>query len=95
MKRETVRQRLAWQLRMLADRISPDTGPRAISHSFTFEKGRGVVLRKGEQQGCPLWVMAEDYHRAHGEADSEHAVVDWANVAADSRPYTRQAGGSR
>ncbi len=95
MKRETARQRLAWRLRMLADRISPDTGPRAMSYSFTFEPGRGIVFREGERQGCPLWLMAEDYDRAHDEADTEHTVVNWANLAEKSRPYTRRAGGPR
>lgn len=93
MRRDTLRRRLGWWLRMLGDRISPDTGPRWTGTlSFTIEEGRGLVVRK-DGRGCPLWYMAEDYDRAHDEADAEHTVVLWANVTEGKPPYTRRAGG--
>lgn len=95
MKRETRRQRFAWWLRMLGDRISPDTGPRGASpYRFTFEEGEGIRFRE-DGRGCPIWYMAEDWHLAHDEADTEHAVVNWANVNAGREPRTRRAGGRR
>lgn len=93
MRRDTLRRRFGWWLRMLGDRVSPDTGPRAADWSFTIEPGSGFMIREGDRQGCPLWFNAEDYHRAHDEADTEHTVVLWENVAEDRQPFTRRAGG--
>jgi hypothetical protein len=88
-----MRQRFGWWLRMMGDRVSPDTGPRHMSsHTFTIEDGRGIVFRT-DGRGCPLWHNAEDYDRAHDEADTEHTVVLWGNLAAGRGPKTRRAGG--
>lgn len=96
MKRETWRQRFGWWLRMLGDRVSPDTGPRGMSYSFTFETGKGVVLHEGERQGCPLWYMQEDYDRAHDEADTQHPVVLWERLAEGlPRPHVEYRGGGK
>lgn len=91
MRRDTARRRLAWRLRMVADRISPDTGPRHIGWSYTHERGEVWFNQKG--RGTPLWAMAEDYDRAHDEAETEHIVVLWGNVNAGREPRTRWAGG--
>jgi hypothetical protein len=66
-----VRCRLARWMRDTADRISPNTGPRAIGIYFTIETGTGLVvhpttgtLGRTRGPGVQLWFMAEDYHRA-------------------------------
>jgi hypothetical protein len=93
MRRDTLRRRLGWWLRMLGDRVSPDTGPRWMSpYSFTIEPHRGIVLRQ-DGRGCPLWYMTEDHDRAHDDADDEHVVVNWRNAANGNPPYVRRAGG--
>lgn len=95
MRRDTWRQRLAWWLQKWADRISPETAPRAVGWSFTIEEGRGIVFREGDRQGCPLWYFGEyDYQRAHDEADTEHTVVMWRNIVEGREPKTRRAGGA-
>jgi hypothetical protein len=67
-------------LRRWADRISYETAPRAIGHSFTFEDREGVRLRE-DGRGCPLWYLGEDdYERAHTEADTAHVRVDWQTL---------------
>ncbi len=78
----TARVRLAEWMRMWADRLDHAGAPKAIGWSFTFENERGIVFREG-RQGCPLWYLGDaDYQRAHSEADTEHAIVDWANGTA-------------
>ena len=73
---------LARRLRLLADRLDGAGAPRHMGHSFTFEDGRGLVFRD-DGRGCPLWYLgADDYARAHSEADTEHAIVDWARGTA-------------
>jgi hypothetical protein len=73
----------AHHLRRIADRIDLAGAPKAISYSFTFENKQGLVFREGTQQGCPLWYYGDaDYERAHSEADTDHAVVDWASGTA-------------
>jgi hypothetical protein len=72
-----MRQRAGQWLRKWADRIDPDGAPRHLGRSFTFEHGRGLVFRE-DGRGCPLWYLGkDDYERAHTEADTEHAIVDW------------------
>jgi hypothetical protein len=64
-----VRRTGAW-LRRLADRIDHAGAPKAISWSFTYEEGQGIVFRQ-DRLGCPLWYLGdEDYERAHSEAGS-------------------------
>lgn len=66
----TVRTRIAWWLRILADHIDPERAPRRTGMTFTFEYGKGVVLRY-DGRGCPLWYLSRsDYRRAHAEADT-------------------------
>lgn len=74
---------IATRLRYLADRIDYAGAPKAMSgHSFTFEDRRGIVFRT-DGKGCPLWYCGEeDYGRAHAEADTDHAVVNWETATA-------------
>ncbi len=79
----TIKVRLAEWMRHWADRLDHAGAPKAIDWSFTFENERGIVFREGERRGCPLWYYGDgDYQRAHAEADTEHAIVDWANGTA-------------
>lgn len=72
-------------LRTWADRIDYDGAVKRTGLSFTFEHRQGVRLRQ-DGRGCPVYYMGEtDYQRAHDEADTEHAVVDW-KAAAGYRP---------
>ena len=105
MKRDTLRRRFGWWLRMLGDRVSPDTGPRLMTEwTFTFDPiprrpaGPPIQIEWGmrfrqDGRGCPVWYMEEDYQRAHDEADTEHTVVLWENLEAGILPKTRRAGG--
>lgn len=69
-------------LRRIADRIAPETAPRYMSYSFTFENREGIRFRD-DGRGCPLWYLGEaDYARAHAEADTDHPIVDWVNGTA-------------
>jgi hypothetical protein len=64
-----MRERLGWWLRRFADHIDRSHAPKAIGHSFTFERGRGIVFHDGRDRGCPLWYLSDaDYERAHREA---------------------------
>lgn len=77
-----MRRWIAGKLRTYADRIDPDGAPRYMGpYSFTIEHLRGVVFRE-DGKGCPLAYFGEDYRRAHAEADTDHAIVDWANGTA-------------
>lgn len=90
-----MRRRLAEWLRKWADRIDDTSGPRLMGpYSFTIEDHRGTVIRQ-DGRGCPLWYMNEDYALAHDEADTEHTVVLWENLAEGREPRTRRAGGRR
>ncbi|MBN6054542.1 hypothetical protein JYK22_21550, partial [Nonomuraea sp. RK-328] len=61
--------RLAAWLRKWADRVD-DSGAIKRAHvSFTFERGKGQVVRD-DGRGCPLYFVQSDYERAHSEADS-------------------------
>lgn len=63
-------RRVAWWLRLLADRLDPDGAPRRTHQSWTFERGRGIVFRD-DGKGCPVWYLGRaDYARAHDEADT-------------------------
>lgn len=84
-----VAARLARRLRRIADRIDDDGAPRATSWSFTFENREGIRFRE-DGRGCRLWYLGRtDYERAHTEADTRHARVDWEAMTAD------YVGGSR
>jgi len=73
------RTTLAEWLRRLTDRIDYHGAPKAIGWSFTYEDRKGMVFRE-DRKGCPLWYYGDDdYKRAHTEADTAHAIVDWAN----------------
>ncbi len=81
-----MKARLGAWLRKWADRIDDAGAPKRTAFSFTFESGPGGMKFRTDGAGCPLWyVGAADYRRAHTEADTEHAVVDWAALA-DYRP---------
>ena len=68
-------KRTAHWLRRIADRIDRAGAPKCMSYAFTFELHRGIVVREGTGQGCPLWYYGDaDYERAHAEADSERPV---------------------
>jgi len=65
-----VKSRIAKKLRDFADRVDPDTGPRAFgaywNHTpdgIAFTKTDGIQIHP-PVPGCPLWYMAEDYERA-------------------------------
>lgn len=69
---------LAHYLRRIADRLDWEGAPKRTNLRFTFENKRGIVVRENGP-GCPLWYYGEsDYMRAHSEAESDHAIVDWA-----------------
>lgn len=61
--------RLAAWLRMWADRIDDNGAIKRAGVSFTFERGKGQVVRT-DGKGCPLYFIQSDYERAHDEADS-------------------------
>jgi hypothetical protein len=74
---------IARHLRFLADRIDYAGAPKSMGWSFTFENERGIVFRQTGNQGCQLWYLGDDeYERAHSEADTDHAIVDWVNATA-------------
>lgn len=76
----TLRQRLAQQLRFLADRIDYAGAPKALHWSFTIEDQGGVRFRE-DGRGCRLWYLGDaEYDKAHTEADTEHVRVDWATM---------------
>lgn len=76
----TIRKWLATRLRYAADRIDHTGAPKAISWSFTFELGRGIVFRE-DGRGCQLWYLGdEDYDRAHDEADNPPPRIDWTTM---------------
>ncbi len=97
MTRAGIKRRIAERLRIWADRLSPETAPRHTGMSFTFEpNAEGGIRIHWDDQGCPLWYLGEDdYARAHDEADTEHTVIMWANLAEGRLPSTRRAGGRR
>ena len=73
---------LAKRLRRLADRIDYAGAPKGMSYSFTFEDRVGIRFR-ADGRGCPLWYLGDaDFERAHNEADTEHARVDWSTLTA-------------
>ncbi|MFI7691755.1 hypothetical protein ACIBQ6_21990 [Nonomuraea sp. NPDC049655] len=61
--------RLAAWLRKWADRLDDSGAIKRAHTSFTFETGKGKVLRE-DGKGCPLYFVQSDYERAHAEADS-------------------------
>jgi hypothetical protein len=74
---------VAGLLRTWADRISPETGPHGIHWSFTYEDREGIRFRD-DGKGCPLWYLgADDYERAHTEADTRHIRVNWKAMTFD------------
>ncbi|WPH57945.1 hypothetical protein SEA_RAYTHEFIREFLY_70 [Gordonia phage RayTheFireFly] len=74
MSDQTVRSRVGWWLRCLADRIDDEHAPRITSWSFTFERNRGVVFHHADVpmhgRGCPIVYFTDDYDRAHEEAEN-------------------------
>lgn len=75
----TLRQRLARRLRFLADRIDYAGAPKGTHWTFTIERD-GVRFRE-DGRGCRLWYLGDvSYQRAHDEADTEHAQVDWTTM---------------
>jgi hypothetical protein len=69
-------------LRRIADRIDPDGAHGGIGWSFTFENREGIRFRD-DGKGCPLWYLGEaDAERAHTEADTDHAIVNWETMQA-------------
>lgn len=73
---------MAMRLRFLADRIHPDTAPRAAGFSFTFERGQGVVFDDQGRRGCPLWYLGHaEYDRAYGEAINPPRRIDWSSLS--------------
>lgn len=78
---------LAEWLRRIADRIDWAGAPKIMGRSFTLEDREGIRFRE-DGRGCPLAYLGNaEYERAHAEADTEHARVDWAalDTAASSR----------
>ena len=66
--------RLAHWLRTWADRIDDRGAPKHTGFSFTFEAGEGIRWRD-DGKGCPIYYYgAEDYKRAHSEADSHDPI---------------------
>lgn len=59
------RRWLGYWMRRIADRIDWWGAPRAMSYSFTFEQGKGIVFHE-DRRGCPLWIHGyDDYEKAH------------------------------
>jgi hypothetical protein len=78
----STRAAIAKRLRFLADRIDHAGAPKHMSYAFTFEMYRGIVIREGTRQGCPLYYYGDaDYERAHNEADDPPPRVDWKALA--------------
>lgn len=85
---ESLRARVGWRLRRIADRIDPANTPRCTGYSFTIEPGEGIRWRD-DGRGCPLWYLSEaDYQRAHDEADGtvSAALVSLQFATAYRRP---------
>lgn len=59
---------LAWKLRFLADRISPETAFRKSAVSYEFVKWVGIVTNL-EGKGCPLWYYGPDHPHAFERYD--------------------------
>lgn len=69
---------IANKFRRLADRIDYAGAPKAMHWSFTFENREGIRFRE-DGKGCRLWYLNDaEYRKAHTEADTEHAIVNWA-----------------
>lgn len=66
---QRVRAVIGGALRRWADRVDDANSFRGMSYSFTFERHRGMVIND-DSRGCPLWVCAADYDRAHDEAEA-------------------------
>lgn len=63
-------RRIAQSMRLLADRLDPQSAPRLIGWSFTFEEGRGIVFRDDER-GCRIAYLGNDeYERSWSESDT-------------------------
>ena len=85
---ESLRARVGWRLRRIADRIDPANTPRCTGYSFTIESGEGIRWR-GDGRGCPLWYLSEtDYQRAHDEANgtTSPALVSLQFATVNRRP---------
>lgn len=77
-----LRQRLARQLRFLADRIDYAGAPKATHWTFTIEEHEGIRFRE-DGRGCRLWYLGDaEYEKAHNESDTEHYRIDWVNMTA-------------
>ena len=65
--RDALRERAAWWLRRLGDRLDPANAPRYTGYSFTIEPGHGLRLWEDER-GCPIAYLGDaDYRRAFDE----------------------------
>lgn len=65
-----MKERIAWWLRCLADRIDYNNSFACASpFTFTFEKGIGIVIRE-DGKGCPIWYLRPQRELAHEEADN-------------------------
>lgn len=77
---EPVRDYVAEQLHLTADRLSSNNARRLLHWTFTYEPGRGQVFRE-DGRGCRLaYLSAADYERAHTEADDPQSWVDWKTM---------------
>ena len=68
---QSVAPMVARLLRRFADRIDRAHAPRAMSYTFTFERGRGIVFHGPDERvgGCPIWYLSDDdYAKAHTDA---------------------------
>lgn len=80
-------------LRRIADRIDHQNAPRITNWSFTFEDGEGIRFRE-DGKGCPVAYFAEDYERAHTEADSAQVSPEEAAIRAEVERMLKGRGKS-
>lgn len=64
-------------MRKWADWIDGHGAPRSTGYTFTFETGKGLVIRE-DGRGCRLWYYGmDDYKKAHAESDSAKADAEF------------------
>lgn len=81
-------------LRHWADRIDHAGTPKCFGMTFTFERGRGIVLHgepgvtSTDRKGCSLWYLGDaEYEKAWTEADDRPPRVLWENINEGRRPF--------